>query len=194
MSFRYLSGNSDPLMSFENKASETVSMERSSSSQDDQNIGKFFSFLNQFVKKEFDAVKHAVEDDIDNDDDYHNRKPSDQESEHKSVLIERQGGLANTFVLFLLLLWYFFSALTLYTNKYIVATRKLDPTLVGTVQMIVTSFFGYAQLKHTQWNHSTDILSHVKSNNHHYKTVVFWKNMFIIGTLRYILKNIMLKN
>lgn len=185
MSYRCLSGNTAVPMSLETKASEKTVIEETSCSQDGQNIAKLFRFVNKFIKKEFDAVKHAVEDDIDNDDDCHNRKPLDQESEHKSVLIERQGGLANTFVLFLLFLWYIFSALTLYTNKYIVATRKLDPTLVGTVQMIVTSFFGYAQLRHTQWNHSNDMLSNIKSNNHHhYKTIVFWKNMFIIGTLR----------
>lgn len=185
MSYRYLSGSSVLLMSTESKITLKPDIpEGTSANQGGQNIGNFFSFLNQFIRKELNAVKHAVEDDIDNDDDFHNRKPSDIETEHKSVIIERQGGLANSFVLFLLLLWYLFSALTLYTNKYIVATRKLDPTLLGTVQMIVTSFFGYVQLKHTQWNHSSDMLSHIKSNNQHYRTVVFWRNMFIIGLLR----------
>lgn len=185
MSYRYFSGNSVFLMSTDSKTSDkAIISEGTNSFQNDKSIGKFFTFLNQFVRKEFVAVKHAVEDDIDNDDDSHNRKPSDLDTEHKSVLIERQGGLANSFVFFLLFLWYIFSALTLYTNKYIVATRKLDPTLVGTVQMIVTSFFGYVQLKHTQWAHSGDMLSHIKTNNQHYRTVVFWRNMVIIGFLR----------
>jgi hypothetical protein len=48
-----------------------------------------------------------------------------------TVIIEKQGGLANRFVILLLILWYMCSALTLYTNKYIITTRKIDPTLIG---------------------------------------------------------------
>ncbi|CAF0717269.1 unnamed protein product [Brachionus calyciflorus] len=140
--------------------------------------------FNKFIKNEFDAMRHAVEDDIDQDEDYHNRKPIDKNTENKSVIIERQGGLANQFVLFLLFLWYFFSALTLYTNKYIVTTRKIDPTLIGTAQMLVTSLFGFFQLRNTHWKHMHATLSNFNTSSHHYASIWFWKNMFIIGLLR----------
>ena len=48
-----------------------------------------------------------------------------------AVAIEKSGGLANRFVLMLLMLWYLFSALTLYTNKYIITSRQIDPTIIG---------------------------------------------------------------
>jgi hypothetical protein len=50
---------------------------------------------------------------------------------HQNVLIEKHGGLSNRHVLAILSLWYFFSALTLFTNKYIVSQSKGDPTLLG---------------------------------------------------------------
>lgn len=50
---------------------------------------------------------------------------------HQKVLIEKQGGLSNKTVLIILTLWYLFSALTLFTNKYIVTYNKGDPTLLG---------------------------------------------------------------
>ena len=85
-----------------------------------------FQRINTFLKNELAEIRHAVEDNID----YHNeRSTPDRESlspilpsgvDTQSVVIERQGGLANRFVIFLLLLWYLFSAFTLYTNKYIV--------------------------------------------------------------------------
>ena len=62
-----------------------------------------------------------------NGDDTHNKN----EVHLKSVVIEKRGGLKNKFVLTLLLLWYFCSAVTLYSNKYIITTRKVDPTLIG---------------------------------------------------------------
>lgn len=90
-----------------------------------------FKGINSFLK--FDDIRHAIEDNIDSDADSHNenKTSSPHNLESQSVVIERQGGLANKFVLFLLALWYLFSALTLYTNKYIVATRKADSFILG---------------------------------------------------------------
>jgi hypothetical protein len=80
--------------------------------------------------KELNVIRHAIEDNIDDssDVDYHNEE---NKTESQSVVIERQGGLANRFVLFLLFAWYLFSAFTLYTNKYLVGTRKADSFVVG---------------------------------------------------------------
>lgn len=89
-----------------------------------------FKSINTFLKGEFREFRHAIEDNIDAD--YHNVEKADGGAlESQTVVIERQGGLANRFVLFLLFLWYIFSALTLYTNKYIVGTRKADSFIVG---------------------------------------------------------------
>jgi hypothetical protein len=85
--------------------------------------------LNKFIKEEFDEFRHAIENDM--DDNYHNKIESRNNNENQSIVIERQGGLQNRFVLFLLFLWYLFSAFTLYTNKYIVTTRKANPTIIG---------------------------------------------------------------
>ncbi len=65
--------------------------------------------------------------------DYHNNKISSGDVAG-SVSIEKKGGLANKFVLLLLFLWYIFSALTLYTNKYIISTKRADATLIGKVK------------------------------------------------------------
>lgn len=54
-------------------------------------------------------------------------------SSSKSVVIEMFGGLKNKFVLLLLCMWYACSALTLFTNKYIISSRKTDPTLIGNI-------------------------------------------------------------
>ena len=85
--------------------------------------------LNKFIKEEFDEFRHAIENDI--EEDYHNKIESRNGNDNQSIVIERQGGLANRFVIFLLFLWYLFSAFTLYTNKYIVTTRKANPTIIG---------------------------------------------------------------
>lgn len=112
-----------------------------------ENTSKLRS-LNTYIKEEIIQMRNAIKDDLD----YHNKDEIRTDtSEVKSVVIERQGGLANRFVLLLLVLWYFFSALTLYTNKYIVTSNKVDPTIIGTVQMIITCLCGFIQLRF-QWN------------------------------------------
>jgi hypothetical protein len=63
-----------------------------------------------------------------------------------AVVIERNGGLRNRYVLFLLCLWYFFSGTTLYTSKYIVATQRANPKIIATTQMVLTSLLGYIQM------------------------------------------------
>lgn len=173
---------------------DTSSINNQNTDSDDSQTGsnsklthfEKFKNLNKFLKEEFNELRHAVEDDIDRDDDYHNKKQKrlDNDSEPRSVVIERQGGLANHFVLLLLFLWYLFSAFTLYTNKYIVTNRKADPTLVGTSQMIVTSLCGFLQLKSTHWKRSDHRIAQTKAHRNHHFTIIFWRNMTIIGLLR----------
>ena len=50
---------------------------------------------------------------------------------NQNVIIEKDGGLSNKHVLTILALWYLLSALTLFTNKYLVSNGKGDPTLLG---------------------------------------------------------------
>ena len=53
------------------------------------------------------------------------------DASHQLVLIEKHGGLSNRKVLFICFIWYLFSALTLFTNKYIVTYAKGNPTIIG---------------------------------------------------------------
>ena len=52
-----------------------------------------------------------------------------------SVQDKEKLGLFNVRAFTFLLLWYFFSACTLFLNKYILATLKSDPTLLGKSKM-----------------------------------------------------------
>jgi len=81
------------------------------------------------VKLFFTSFYRQISNPI-NDENAHNKNEIRNRS-NDSVVIEKNGGLANKFVLLLLLLWYFCSAITLYTNKYIITSRKVDPTLIG---------------------------------------------------------------
>jgi hypothetical protein len=186
----YASGNpkADPTKSSEMNANSNFY--KSSKSLLSSNFSKFKS-INTFLKEELAEIRHAVEGDID----YHNdrdrsRSPSSNlaTEAQSSVVIERQGGLGNRFVLLLLLLWYFFSAFTLYTNKYIVTTRRSDPTLIGTFQMLVTCVCGFLQLKHTVWSRHDHLPLTLHSASHNkynkYASYLFVLNIFIIGLLR----------
>jgi len=55
-------------------------------------------------------------------------------------------GLLNVRALWFLFLWYFFSGLTLFLNKYIIAYMNGDPTLLGCCQMFLTMTGGYIQM------------------------------------------------
>ena len=86
------------------------------------------------LKLLFTSLYRQISNPTLSDDAAHNKneirnRPND------SVVIEKQGGLTNKFVITLLFLWYLFSALTLYTNKYIITSRHIDPTLVGKIYL-----------------------------------------------------------
>lgn len=162
----------------------------SAASGSNKKLSSFEKFrnLNKFLKSELNEFRHAIEDNIDAD--YHNVDKTKGPLESQTVVIERQGGLANRFVLLLLFLWYTFSAFTLYTNKFIVTSRKADSFIVGTTQMIVTSIAGYLQLRKTLWNKSHPSYQLPSSSNivkPHYFSPEFAKSMIVIGFLRYLI-------
>jgi hypothetical protein len=185
---KHVEGNRSESSKLENSSSNNV--HKPSKSLLGSNLSTFKN-INTFLKEELAEIRHAVEDDIDYHNDRDRSKSSSSLSDTRSVVIERQGGLANRFVVFLLILWYFFSAFTLYTNKYIVTTRRSDPTLIGTFQMLVTCVCGFLQLKKTVWSKQEHLpvpvhggSSHFNNKFNKYASYSFVRNMFIIGLLR----------
>jgi len=83
-------------------------------------------------------------------------------------------GLFNMMAVCFLFLWYFFSGCTLFMNKYILSSLNGDPTLLGTVQMLMTMLGGYIQIKMGK--------NPVRSK----KPEGFFMQMTIVGGLRFI--------
>ncbi|GFO26249.1 solute carrier family 35 member e2-like [Plakobranchus ocellatus] len=86
-------------------------------------------------------------------------------------------GLFNVRAFTFLILWYFFSACTLFLNKYILATLKSDPTLLGAMQMVMTTVFGFIQM-YLPLGMYTPVNREGKPPN-------FWRNMILVGTMRF---------
>jgi hypothetical protein len=149
--------------------------------------------FNKIMKREINQIKHAFDYNNNDEFDYYHNKIKHKQSH---VTFEKRGGLSNKFVFLLLIGWYIFSGLTLFTNKYIVVSRKTDPKIIGTTQMLITSICGYYQLTSTLWKKTLDSTtiptaittsnktSGFKSNNETFKCRLFWKNILIIGSLR----------
>ncbi len=155
-----------------------------------------------------DSIRNSlIRSNNENDDGYHNKEEHKLSNNVQAIVIERQGGLANRFVLFLLMLWYLSSAFTLYTNKYLVTTGKAHPTIIGTfsiilfiftcfsdlkiegtVQMLVTSLCGYLQLKYNEKRMTNQLIAPVTTynkQNDKYRSMLFWRNTIIIALLRF---------
>jgi hypothetical protein len=108
-----------------------------------------------------------------------------------AVVIERNGGLRNKYVLFLLCLWYFFSGTTLYTSKYMVATQRANPKIIATTQMFLTSLLGYIQMTVNRRNQmKNDLIINNSSSSSKSQALsrstwmLCFRNMIIIGLLR----------
>ncbi|PVD36628.1 hypothetical protein C0Q70_03614 [Pomacea canaliculata] len=86
-------------------------------------------------------------------------------------------GLKSTRAFFFLVLWYIFSAFTLFLNKYILATLKGDPMLLGAMQMVMTTTFGFVQM-YLPLGFYTPVEREGKPPN-------FWRNMALVGTMRF---------
>lgn len=95
------------------------------------------------------------------------RKEDDMESQ----------GLMNVRAMSFLILWYFFSFCTLFLNKYILSTLKGDPTLLGAMQMVMTTTLGFLQMYLP--------LGFYTAVNREGKPPNFWRNMLIVGTMRF---------
>ncbi|XP_067659277.1 solute carrier family 35 member E2A-like [Haliotis asinina] len=90
--------------------------------------------------------------------------------------LEKQG-LLNIRAFLFLVLWYFFSFCTLFLNKYILSTLKGDPTLLGAMQMVMTTMFGFIQMYLP--------LGMYKPVQREGKPPNFWRNMILVGTMRF---------
>lgn len=90
---------------------------------------------------------------------------------------EERLGLLNPRAMLFLILWYFFSFCTLFLNKYILSTLKGDPTLLGAMQMVMTTSLGFLQM-YLPLGFYTNVDREGKPKN-------FWRNMVIVGTMRF---------
>ncbi|KAK3581796.1 hypothetical protein CHS0354_026001 [Potamilus streckersoni] len=102
----------------------------------------------------------------------------------KSIIVrhddddDKEGrGLKDVRAIFFLILWYFFSCCTLFLNKYILSSLKGDPTVLGAMQMVMTTIFGFLQMYHP--------LGFYKPVNRESKPKHFWRNMILVGTMRF---------
>lgn len=86
-------------------------------------------------------------------------------------------GLLNIRALWFLFLWYFFSGLTLFLNKYVIAYMGGDPTLLGCCQMLMTMTGGYIQMHFPCGMYKT--VTRLK------KPQGFYRHMVIVGGMRF---------
>ncbi|VDI60119.1 solute carrier family 35, member E2 [Mytilus galloprovincialis] len=86
-------------------------------------------------------------------------------------------GLLNVRAFFFLILWYIFSAFTLFLNKYILTSLKGDPAVLGAMQMVMTTIFGFLQM-YLPLGFYKPVVREGKPSN-------FWKNMILVGCMRF---------
>ncbi|KAL7639110.1 UNVERIFIED_CONTAM: hypothetical protein RMT77_010644 [Armadillidium vulgare] len=95
---------------------------------------------------------------------------------HKSSSSILNQGLRNPRAVLFLILWYLFSAGTLFLNKYILSYQKADPYFLCGMQMFITMICGFIQLRYP--------LGTYKPVSGQRKPSNFYINMFIIGILQ----------
>ncbi|XP_015785647.1 solute carrier family 35 member E2 [Tetranychus urticae] len=83
----------------------------------------------------------------------------------------------------IIIVWYFFSCTTLFLNKYILSYLNGDPTILGSLQLIICAICGYAHLQFpTSFLATNPIKDEVRKP-------VSWdnfsSNLILIGCLRY---------
>ncbi|XP_030078202.1 solute carrier family 35 member E2B isoform X1 [Microcaecilia unicolor] len=64
----------------------------------------------------------------------------------ETTVIESDLGIWNSRALIYLTLWFFFSFCTLFLNKYILTLLEGEPSMLGAVQMLMTTFIGCVKL------------------------------------------------
>jgi len=90
-------------------------------------------------------------------------------------------GLMRPRPLVFLILWYFFSFTTILLNKHILSTLEGDAVLLATTQMAVTCALGCLQMYHPLGM----ALESDSSRPGQAKPKEFWKNMFVVGSMRF---------
>ncbi|WAR14494.1 S35E2-like protein, partial [Mya arenaria] len=85
--------------------------------------------------------------------------------------LDDKKGLMNPRAMLFLVMWYFFSFCTLFLNKYILSTLQGDPTLLGAMQMVMTTSLGFLQM-YLPLGFYTNVNRAGKPPN-------FWRNMVI---------------
>ncbi|XP_013384812.1 solute carrier family 35 member E2-like [Lingula anatina] len=93
------------------------------------------------------------------------------------VVLEEKEGLFNPRAMLFLILWYLFSAGTLFLNKHILTTLKGDPTLLSTMQMFCTTCLGFLQMFLP--------LGMYKPVKREGKPPNFLRNMVLVGSMRF---------
>lgn len=106
------------------------------------------------------------------------------DTQEKPVLLRREiqnnkekVGLRDVRAFTFLVLWYIFSAFTLFLNKYILATLRGEPMMLGAMQMVMTTTFGFIQM-YLPLGFYTPVDREGKPPN-------FWRNMVLVGTMRF---------
>ncbi|GFQ91662.1 solute carrier family 35 member E2B [Trichonephila clavata] len=96
----------------------------------------------------------------------------------KNILkMKISSGLLSSKAVLCIILWYFFSFTTLFLNKYILAYEQGDPTLLGSAQLLMCCVCGYLHLKYP--------CGLYKSVNWERSPPHFYRNMFMVGSLRF---------
>jgi len=80
-----------------------------------------------------------------------------------------------------LVLWYFFSFTTILLNKHILSTLEGDAVLLATSQMAMTCALGCLQMYHPLGM----ALESDSGRPGQIKPKEFWKNMFVVGSMRF---------
>lgn len=99
------------------------------------------------------------------------------QKDHDNTPIEDRVGLFDPRAILFLILWYLFSAGTLFLNKYILSTMKGEPALLGTFQMVGTTTLGFVQMYLP--------LGMYKPVKREGKPPNFFRNMFLVGSMRF---------
>ncbi|XP_071513204.1 solute carrier family 35 member E2A-like [Panulirus ornatus] len=85
-------------------------------------------------------------------------------------------GLQHPRALCFLVLWYIFSGITLFLNKYILTYQKADPHVLCGMQMLITMLCGLIQMRYPLGTYKQKLGQRRPDN--------FMKSMFIVGLLQ----------
>jgi len=102
---------------------------------------------------------------------------------HSDGLSVGKGGFNQPLVIGLMALWYFFSGLNLFANKYIISYLHGDPALLAMGQMLMCTTWGFVQLKYSCGLYTVRSSSTLMTQSQRLR--IFQPSMLILGTLRF---------